>query len=55
MEREFFKEITEKYKEEILEFTTKRKTQKYRLIGVPFYNKADENQFKESLYEVIED
>jgi len=51
----FLKEITEKYKDKILEFTTKRKTQKYRLIGVPFYNRADENQFKESLYEVIED
>ena len=51
----FLKEITKKYKEEILEFTTKRKTQKYRLIGVPFYNNTDENQFKESLYEVIED
>jgi type III restriction enzyme len=51
----FLKEINEKYKDEILEFTTKRKTQKYRLIGVPFYNNTDENQFKQSLYEVIED
>jgi type III restriction enzyme len=51
----FLKEINEKYKDEILEFKTRRKTRKYRLIGVPFYNNTDENQFKESLYEVIED
>ena len=51
----FLKEITEKYKDKILEFTTKRKTQKYRLVGVPFYNNTDENQFKQSLYESIED
>jgi type III restriction enzyme len=51
----FLKKINEKYKDEILEFTTKRKTQKYRLIGVPFYNNTDENQFKESLYKAIED
>ncbi len=51
----FLKEINEKYKDEILEFTTKRETQKYRIIGVPFYNNTDENQFKQSLYEVLED
>ena len=51
----FLKEVTEKYKDKILEFNTHRKTKKYRLIGVPFYNNTDENQFKESLYEVIED
>jgi type III restriction enzyme len=51
----FLKEIKEKYKDEMLEFTTRRKTRKYRLIGVPFYNNTDENQFKESLYEAIED
>lgn len=51
----FLKEINEKYKDEILEFITKRKTQKYRIIGVPFYNNTDENQFKQSLYEAIED
>ena len=50
----FLKEINEKYKDEILEFVTKRKTQKYRIIGVPFYNNTDENQFKQSLYEVLE-
>ena len=50
----FLKEINEKYKNEILEFLTKRKTQKYRLVGVPFYNNTDENQFKQSLYEVLE-
>jgi len=41
--------------DEILEFTTKRKTQKYRLVGVPFFNNSDEIQFKQSLYESIED
>jgi hypothetical protein len=24
-------------------------------VGVPFYNNTDENQFKQSLYEVLED
>lgn len=51
----FLKEINEKYKNEILEFTTNQKTQKYRIIGVPFYNNTDENQFKQNLYEVLED
>jgi len=52
--QEFLKEITERFKTEILEFTTQSKKQKYRLIGVPFYNNEDENKFKQSLYEVIE-
>lgn len=50
----FLKEITEKFKGETLEFKTQRKTQKYRLVGVPFYNNEDENKFKQSLYEVVE-
>ena len=52
--QEFLKEITEKFKGEILEFSTQSKTQKYRLVGVPFYNNEDENKFKQSLYEVVE-
>lgn len=52
--QKFLKEITERFKTEILEFTTQSKKQKYRLIGVPFYNNEDENKFKQSLYEVIE-
>jgi len=50
----FLKEITEKFKGKTLEFKTQSKTQKYRLVGVPFYNKEDENKFKQSLFEVIE-
>jgi len=53
--QEFLKEITKKYKGKTLDFRTQQKTQKYRLVGVPFYNNTDENQFKQSLYEVIED
>ena len=51
--QDFLKEVTVKFKERILEFKTPRKTQKYRLIGVPFYNNEDENEFKRSLYEAI--
>jgi len=50
----FLKEITEKFKGKTLEFKTQSKTQKYRLVGVPFYNNEDENRFKQSLYEVVE-
>ncbi|MBW2741651.1 MAG: type III deoxyribonuclease, partial [Deltaproteobacteria bacterium] len=50
----FLKEIKEKFEGKILEFKTQQKTQRYRMIGVPFYNNEDENQFKYSLYEVIE-
>jgi len=50
----FLKEITVKFKERILEFKNPRKTQKYKLVGVPFYNNEDENEFKRSLYEAIE-
>ena len=53
--QEFLKEITEKFKDKVLQFRTQSKTQKYRLVGVPFYNNEDENKFKQSLYEVIED
>jgi len=50
----FLKEITEKFDGKTLEFKTQRKTHKYRLIGVPFYNNEDENKFKQSLFEVVE-
>jgi len=52
--QEFLKEVTEKFKGKTLEFKTQSKTQKYRLVGVPFYNNEDENKFKQSLYEVVE-
>jgi type III restriction enzyme len=51
----FLKEITEKFKGNTIEFKTQSKIQKYRLVGVPFYNNEDENKFKQSLFEVIED
>ena len=50
----FLKEITDKFKEKVLEFKTPQKKQKYKLVGVPFYNTEDENEFKRSLYEAIE-
>lgn len=50
----FLKEITEKFKVSALEFKTQSKTKKYRLVGVPFYNNEDENKFKQSLFEVVE-
>jgi len=52
--QEFLKEITEKFEGKTLEFKTQQKTQKYRLVGVPFYNNENENKFKQSLYEVVE-
>ncbi|WP_435549940.1 DEAD/DEAH box helicase family protein [Desulfobacterium sp. N47] len=52
--QEFLKEITEKFKGKTLEFKTQQRTQKYKLVGVPFYNNEDENKFKQSLYEVVE-
>lgn len=41
----FLKEITNEFGGKPLKFEDK----KYRLIGVPFYNNDDENQFRESL------
>ena len=51
--QEFLREVTEKFEGKTIEFKTQRKSQKYRLIGVPFYNNEDENRFKTSLYESI--
>ena len=52
--QDFLKEVTKKFEGKTLEFKTQKKTQKYRLVGIPFYNNEDENKFKQSLYEVIE-
>lgn len=41
----FLKQITAGFSRKLLAFEDK----KYRLIGVPFYNNEDENQFRESL------
>ena len=42
----FLKEIKEEFGNKVLKFEDKSK---YRLIGVPFYNNEDENQFRGSL------
>ena len=52
--QDFLKEITEIFKGKTLIFETPRKTNKYRLIGMPFYNNEDENEFKQSLFEAID-
>ena len=51
---EFLKEIKDKFKGKLLTFAAKDKY-KYRITGVPFYNNDDENKFKESLYEALND
>ena len=45
----FLKEITSEFDGKPLAFEDK----KYRLIGVPFYNNEDENQFRENLDSVL--
>ena len=50
---DFLEEIKEKFAEEVLEFKTQSGTQKYRPIGVPFYDNQDERQFRESLESVL--
>ena len=51
--KKFLKQIKEKFAGEVLEFNTQRGTQKYRLIGVPFYDNQDERRFMESLESVL--
>ena len=51
--KKFLKQIKEKFAGEVLEFNTQRGTQKYRLIGVPFYDNQDEKRFVESLESVV--
>ena len=41
------------FKEKTIDFKIQRKMQKFKLVGVPFYNYEDENKFKQSLYEVL--
>ena len=45
----FLKEITAEFTSRTLAFENER----YRLIGVPFYNNEEENQFKASLEAVL--
>jgi type III restriction enzyme len=47
---EFLKEIREEFADKVLKIDG---DSKYRLIGVPFYNNQDENQFKDSLEVVL--
>jgi type III restriction enzyme len=49
---EFLQEIKDKFRGKLLTFAEK---DKYRITGVPFYNNEDENKFKESLYEALND
>ena len=50
---DFLEKIKEKFSGEVLKFKTQSGTQKYRLIGVPFYDNQDERQFRESLESVL--
>ena len=45
----FLQEITSEFDCQTLTF----EDEKYRLIGVPFYNNEDENKFKDSLYQAL--
>ncbi|MBU1873059.1 type III deoxyribonuclease, partial [bacterium] len=47
---EFLQELQEKFKDKLLTFNER---DKYRIIGIPFYNYEDENEFKKSLFETI--
>ncbi|MFC2021637.1 DEAD/DEAH box helicase family protein [Chloroflexota bacterium] len=48
--QDLLKDITNQFAGKIIDFG---ENQKYRLIGVPFYNNQDENIFKQSLYEAL--
>ena len=50
---DFLEQIKEKFAGEVLEFNTQRGTQKYRLIGVPFYDNQDERRFMERFESVL--
>lgn len=48
--QDLLQDITNQFADKIIYFG---ETQKYRLIGVPFYNNQDENIFKQSLYDAL--
>ncbi len=50
---QFLIEIKDRFKDKILIFETEGSKQKYRLLGVPFFNSEDENNFRESFFEAI--
>lgn len=49
--QDFLKEIKEEFKDKIITFN---ETKKYKITWVPFYNLAEENLFKKTLYENIQ-
>jgi len=49
--KNFLAEIKAKFKDQIITFN---ETKKYRITGVPFYNVANENEFKKELMEYLE-
>ena len=49
----FLKNILEKSQKVPIEFTSPSSNQGYQLIGVPFYNNQNENEFKTTLYDVL--
>ena len=51
--KDFLEEIKEKFSGKVMEFNTQRGMQRYRLIGVPFYDNQNERQFRESLESVL--
>ncbi|MCK4354924.1 DEAD/DEAH box helicase family protein [Candidatus Parcubacteria bacterium] len=46
----FLEEIKDKFKDRVLEFS---KSQKYKIVGVPFYQSEDENKFEEKMFETL--
>lgn len=47
---EFLEEIRDKFKDKLISFNERNK---YRIIGLPFYNNTDENKFKKNLFDAI--
>jgi len=51
----FLKEIQEEFKDKAIVWTTGQGSQKYRILGVPFYNNEDENKFRECFRDALGD
>jgi type III restriction enzyme len=47
---QFLKQIREQFADKVL---TLNADTKYRLVGVPFYNTEDENEFKATLFDAL--
>ena len=50
---DFLDKIKQKFKNQVLEFITPNRSQKYKLTGVPFYNQVDENKFIKNLFSTL--